>query len=425
MQGSPKGTTTVNVKNTTAYPYIENETSYDYHIANVFGGGNQAAFNGTSTSVQMSGGNVYDVFGGGLGSTAIVNGNTSVEILGGSVTNDIYGGGSLANVTGAVTLALNGGTVGRDVYGGGALAQTNAEYDANDNTKKNYITTVNLGNSTAGTIIGGNLYGGGLGRKAGGNNAAVAANVNGPVSVTVTKGLATNVFGCNNLYGAPQRTVTVNIEGTNAPTANIPLPIRNVYGGGNQADYTYTDATNPQNLQVNIKGGTIGNVFGGGLSADVAGGINVKVSGGIVVDDVYGGGALANTNTGNWSVVGSALEYVVVTGLTVGTTSVAGYYTRSGSEGSYVYTLVTSGNAAAGTTYYQKKVAGTWATGLNGENGTTYKTNVSLTGGLIGNAYGGGLGRLAKDAVGDSLKFVKEKKAISQPLLLWYMAMSR
>ena len=396
VQGSPKGTTTVNVKNTTAYPYIENETSYDYHIANVFGGGNQAAFNGTSTSVQMSGGNVYDVFGGGLGSTAIVNGNTSVEILGGSVTNDIYGGGSLANVTGAVTLALNGGTVGRDVYGGGALAQTNAEYDANDNTKKNYITTVNLGNSTAGTIIGGNLYGGGLGRKAGGNNAAVAANVNGPVSVTVTKGLATNVFGCNNLYGAPQRTVTVNIEGTNAPTANIPLPIRNVYGGGNQADYTYTDATNPQNLQVNIKGGTIGNVFGGGLSADVAGGINVKVSGGIVVDDVYGGGALANTNTGNWSVVGSALEYVVVTGLTVGTTSVAGYYTRSGSEGSYVYTLVTSGNAAAGTTYYQKKVAGTWATGLNGENGTTYKTNVSLTGGLIGNAYGGGLGQIAK-----------------------------
>ena len=396
VQGSPKGTTTVNVKNTTAYPYIENETSYDYHIANVFGGGNQAAFNGTSTSVQMSGGNVYDVFGGGLGSTAIVNGNTSVEILGGSVTNDIYGGGSLANVTGAVTLALNGGTVGRDVYGGGALAQTNAEYDANDNTKKNYITTVNLGNSTAGTTIGGNLYGGGLGRKAGGNNAAVAANVNGPVSVTVTKGLATNVFGCNNLYGAPQRTVTVNIEGTNAPTANIPLPIRNVYGGGNQADYTYTDATNPQNLQVNIKGGTIGNVFGGGLSADVAGGINVKVSGGIVVDDVYGGGALANTNTGNWSVVGSALEYVEVTGLTVGTTSVAGYYTRSGSEGSYVYTLVTSGNAAAGTTYYQKKVAGTWATGLNGENGTTYKTNVSLTGGLIGNAYGGGLGQIAK-----------------------------
>ena len=396
VQGSPKGMTTVNVKNTTAYPYIENETSYDYHIANVFGGGNQAAFNGTSTSVQMSGGNVYDVFGGGLGSTAIVNGNTSVEILGGSVTNDIYGGGSLANVTGAVTLALNGGTVGRDVYGGGALAQTNAEYDANDNTKKNYITTVNLGNSTAGTTIGGNLYGGGLGRKAGGNNAAVAANVNGPVSVTVTKGLATNVFGCNNLYGAPQRTVTVNIEGTNAPTANIPLPIRNVYGGGNQADYTYTDATNPQNLQVNIKGGTIGNVFGGGLSADVAGGINVKVSGGIVVDDVYGGGALANTNTGNWSVVGSALEYVEVTGLTVGTTSVAGYYTRSGSEGSYVYTLVTSGNAAAGTTYYQKKVAGTWATGLNGENGTTYKTNVSLTGGLIGNAYGGGLGQIAK-----------------------------
>ena len=364
-------------------------------------------------------------------------GATALNINGGTVWGDAFGGGRAGITKGAVTVNLTGGEVKGDVYGGGALAQTNTDYDATSHPS--YTTTVNLGNSTAttGTTIDGNLYGGGLGRIASGSDAAIAANVYGPVTVTVTKGLANNVFGCNNINGSPQSTVTVNIEGTNEPTANIPLPIHNVYGGGNQAAYTYTDEDHPQNLIVNITGGTIDNVFGGGLSADVNGGINVNVSGGTIKNDVYGGGSLANTNTANWSGDGS-FDYEVVddlvsqtykvkavdTGTSVaglfiltdgiyteasgnavsGTTyyeidqkgsSVGGYYARSGLEGSYVYTLVTTGAAVSGTTYCRKIVSGNWAN----ESGPVYNTNVSLTGGLIGNAYGGGLGRLYKDGV--------------------------
>ncbi|MBO6078563.1 MAG: hypothetical protein J6P66_07420 [Bacteroidaceae bacterium] len=364
-------------------------------VRDVYGAGSMGSVTGTS-SVTIAGSAVIGAEGSGGGyvfaaargdatePTMATVGSSALTVNGGTVWGDAYGGGQNGYVNGAVTVTLNGGTLKQDVYGGGALAQTNTSYAAGSAPANTYVTNVTL----AGAAINGNLYGGGLG------NSDIAANVNGPVTVTVTSGTAANVFGCNNINGAPQSTVVVNIQGTNNPTANIPLPIRNVYGGGNQAAYTYTDESHP--LQVNISDGTMGNVFGGGLSADVAGSIEVKVSGGTVDEDVYGGGALANTNTANWTSE-RATEYTEVTGLTVGVTSVGGYYTKSGS----VYTLVTTGTAASGTTYYRKKVSGTWATGMNDvTEGTKYKTNVILTGGLIGNAYGGGLGRLYKAASG-------------------------
>lgn len=61
-------------------------------------------------------------------------------------------------------------------------------------------------------------------------------------------------------------------------------------GGGDEADYAGSTL-------VNIKKGTVtGSVFGGGNLANVGGGVTVNVSGG-TVNEVYGGGALASTNT--------------------------------------------------------------------------------------------------------------------------------
>ena len=119
-------------------------------------------------------------------------------------------------------------------------------------------------------------------------------------------------------------------------------------------------------------------VFGGGLSADVAGGIDVAITGGTVTNDVYGGGALADTNTDNWN--GSAFinsdNYYEVPGLTT-SSFVQGLYAKVGN----VYTEVTDKNATAdGSTIYYRY-------------GTTYNTTLNLTGGIIGNAYGGGLGQ--------------------------------
>ena len=331
----------------------------DLHISNVYGASNLATYTpstpGAYPEVNIKHGTVSgSVFGGGKGATATVTSNPKVtigdantdhnvtvsenvygggdlaQVIGGTsvyvltrgtVTQDVYGGGNQATVTGSVSVTINGGTVSQDVYGGGALAETNTTavsgvYPA---------TTVAL---QSGSVR--NLYGGGLGQKTGVNEATsdVAADVHGNVTVTVTGGTAANVFGANNVNGAPQGTVTVNIN--NTATEGV----GDVYGGGNMAEY----AGSPT---VTMVGGKAANIYGGGLSANVGGSVIVIIQGGTVTSDVYGGGALAHTNTANWN-----------------TTD------------------------------------GTWASDALNTNGTTKKnTTVSLTGGTIkGNVYGGGLG---------------------------------
>lgn len=148
-----------------------------------------------------------------------------------------------------------------------------------------------------------------------------------------------------------------------------------------------------------------GSVFGGGERGITLGSVEVNMNGGTVTQDFYGGGALANTNKGNWD----DSQYVLVTGLTAGISSVTGLYTRSGAgtdASPYTYTEAT-GLAEENTDYYSK---GNWASGKYTYNSekkiyeTTYKTNVTLTGGTIkGNVYGGGLGQIGRageDAVG-------------------------
>ena len=468
--------------------------------------GNTSVIINTEGSVGVDGnhddGNVYGAARGelGLGNDYASVTNSSVTITKGTVKGSVYGGGRAGVVTGQVTVQLDGGKVQHDVYGGGALAQVNTAYHSTDHST--YTTNVNL----AGTTVNGNLYGGGLGQLASAGTAAVlyanvseynaakgtsltaeqfaalseaektktpavaaqdavAANVNGPVKVSVTNGSAKNVFGCNNLNGAPQTTVDVEIGAKTGSTLSGSATVSgSVYGGGNMAAYTGTPAVKIYGgtVNTNVYGGGLGatavtggtsvtmeggkvdnDVYGGGSQANVTGSVAVTIAGGTVTNDVYGGGALANTNTDNWNTAGSATTYVEVTDLATreyysvisitegqsvegyfifnGSTYVAatgtavkgetyyqrltnapiaGYYTKSGD----VYTLQTSGNAEDGTTYYKKVVVGSWAEGKNNnETGTVNKTNVILTGGSVGNVYGGGLGSstVAANVYGD------------------------
>ena len=159
----------------------------------------------------------------------------------------------------------------------------------------------------AGTIHG-SLYGGALGSKKGTNGATsdVAANVYGPVTVTVNGGKMVGdnsaVYGCNNINGAPQKAVSVIVNGTdshnNNGTANDfsddTYAINAVYGGGNQAAYTYGIPT----VTVNNCDNSIGYVYGGGNQATVPA-TSVTIHGGNVIGNVFGGGNnAAVTGTG-------------------------------------------------------------------------------------------------------------------------------
>ena len=209
-------------------------------------------------------GNVY-----GGGDEAAVSGGTTIMVQRKEISNDyttavsgnIFGGGNLANVSAGTIVNINGGTVSQDVYGGGALANTGG-------------SNVTL----AGGTVTQDIYGGGLGRAAATGVEPIAAQVTGAVQVTVTSGSVRDVYGCNNVNGSPTNTVTVDIEG---PVGN------NVYGGGNLATSGITPVVN-----IMTGANVTGSVFGGGNNASVAGG-DVNMQAGTILGGLYGG---CNTN---------------------------------------------------------------------------------------------------------------------------------
>ena len=239
---------------------------------------------------------------GGCNVNGIVLGNATVSYTGGTIgtTDDhanTYGGGlgPDTKVKGDVDVTVDGRSgvnVYGDVYGGSAKGKVNTENGTSQSgTSKTDVTL------TTGTVHG-NLYGGGHGPD--GNE---AADVYGPITVTVEGGTATTAFGCNNNSGTPKSTVTVNIEGGT---------VTNVCGGGNVADYIPT-TNNINSPAVNVKGGEVTNkVVGGGNAANIGSSTIscnpvVTISGGQVCTattdaGVYGGCNTSGTVNGNITV---------------------------------------------------------------------------------------------------------------------------
>ena len=270
-----------------------NGTSYSASITGgVFGGACQNR--GGTVNITMKDGQVNGGMYGGSNVTGTISGNVTMHIDGGQVglennTANIHGGGfgQPTVITGNVDLTLgqtnqteDGVTVYGDVYGGSALGSVNG---TSTNASKHTNVTLNKG------AIHGSLYGGALG------DASTAANVYGTVTVIVNGGSVTlpdqsaGVFGCNNVNGAPQSTVTVTVNNTDDEGVD------NVFGGGNHANYDPPTADYPT---VTINNGIVNNsVFGGGNEADILGNANVTMTGGTVINRVFGGGNLGSVGT--------------------------------------------------------------------------------------------------------------------------------
>ena len=302
-------------------------TTYYNVKAGVYGGACNRG--GENSFIYMDGGIVESGIYGGANINGIMTGNVTMKINGGQVGTDdasanIHGGGygNDTRVLGSVDLtvgasgATEGATIYGDVYGGSAEGKTNGSTSLTSGAETN--VTLNAG------TINGSLYGGGLGTE------SYAADVYGPVAVKVYGGSVKKtdengangsgaVYGANNINGAPQRSVTVDIYGNDPAPAAGGYALFSVYGGGNKAGYTYGNgyptvtihncdnsieyvygggnAAAVAATDVTIYGGNkIGNVFGGGngqvTAANVTGNTSVKIYGG-TIGDVYGG---SNTN---------------------------------------------------------------------------------------------------------------------------------
>ena len=362
-----EGNTTVEIKNPHSSAF------------KLFGGGANAGVTG-NTTVTLTQGLVRDGLFGGSDTTGTVTGNATIALNGGSVGTsernanyDVCGGGwgQPTRVGGDVSLTLDGAMVYSDIYGGSFYGDVN--------TDENNTTVVTL---TSGTVEG-NVYGGGLGDK----ETSVVAKVYGAVTVNANGATVTGtVFGCNNENGAPQSTVEVNVtSGT----------IKSVMGGGNLADYGGTP-------EVIISGGTITDqVVGGGNAADVAGS-NITISGGtIATSDAENRGVYGGCNERE-DVLGNAV--INITGGTIGNSTNAssvfgGGYGKDTRVGNNVEVTINGASATIWGDVYGGSALGN----VNGNSSDASKhTHVTLTAGTVkGNAYGGGLGRVAVAAVPD------------------------
>lgn len=237
-------------------------------------GGTIGGLDKTTGKLAASNSSIGDVFGGckgtlnsdlpfGLSRTTSVNISETTDSKP-HIRNNVYGGGEAGNVEKKVLVNISGGTIDGDVYGGGALASTNIKWGQLSNEEKeaadkaDYSTFVNL----HGGVIGGRVFGGGLGRKAATAVTPIAAIVGGDVTVELNPDASDNcvvkeqIFGCNNLNGTPRGNVTVNIyrtkgwgdndlteeKSTDAERKNNKYELDAVYGGGNEAAYVPDDS---------------------------------------------------------------------------------------------------------------------------------------------------------------------------------------
>lgn len=384
---------------------------------------------GTGGTASAEHGNVYGA-GKGTGITwwceKAISYATSVTITAGTVNGNVYGGGQVGRVeddakvmigtagaTGdskpTITGSVFGAGAGLETHGYSALVRGNAEVTVQGTAQ-----------------IGGSVYGGGetasVGKFEVVGGLPTKPKTGGTCIVNIKDNARIGESGTgHNVYGACKGVEPTYVASGENRSKSMQL-LTNAPSDNNLWSYYEGDETSPfiwryyateqdyldflktlaltSHPHVTIGGtyemtGTItpsgsptvyGSVYGGGQRGVTLGHVDVNMVGGTVEQDVYGGGALADTNLGNWDVNG----YVEATGLTAGA-PVTGLYTRTESEGKYTYTKITAEDAMAveGTTYYRQEA--TWA---HEEGSAYYTTTVDLTGGTIkGDAYGGGLGQ--------------------------------
>lgn len=241
------------------------------------------------------------------------------------ITGSVFGGGESGLVKGSVAVQMTGGLILKDIYGGGALADTQtSNWDASANSgagdwtagekSASTTTTVRL---TGGTILG-EAYGGGLGEA--GKPAYVYGDVLLDLNGTTTSGetgtaideasrgcVVHEVFGCNNANGTPMGQVLVHVYATQhagksqiANSGDVTdaktkgdYDIKAVYGGGNLAAYEPAGGKNTTySTNVIIDGcglTSIQQVYGGGNAASTPA-TNVTVNGTYEIEELFGGG---------------------------------------------------------------------------------------------------------------------------------------
>ena len=314
---------------------------YKYCTINGYPSGRQASWTTTTdaynTHIDIKGtdkgiarvtGNVY---GAGYGENAHTSGKTKVQLLGGTVDGDIYGGGEKGSMpvmtrttngfiaytaqTIASLCVIEGGQV-RNVFGGGYQGDIDGNSGVNIGTKTGTIFYAGVP-----TILR-SAYGGGQ-----------EAKVSGTATVNMYNGYVGYRYDATNGY---QPELKLNNEDDD----NLLKENGNLYGAG------FGEGAVVMQTKVNLHGGVVRNgVYGGGEIASVGskiknnddeytytyGQTNVYMYGGLVEGDVFGGGrGFSYDETGN-QMIG---EILYTDGYVFGKTNVEIYRGTIGTDAS-------------------------------------------------------------------------------------------
>ena len=329
LNGAPQNSVTVDIYGTDPQP------GEGYAIANVYGGGNQAAYNNATyptVTVHNCNNSIGNVYGGG--NAAAVT-NTNVTIYGGNRIGSVYAGGNgtgvittFQMVTGNAVAKIYGDTIGRVFAGNNSSGIVNGTktvtIDATINEATNAANCITCGDSpmkigavfqggnqaagspgTVNIVCTGNttaeyidtLFGGANNANIVNNNMSTAADV----ALTIDRGyIRSGIFGGNNAGGKVTGNITINLTRNSEGTCAFNYPT--VFGGGfgegtstggnitiNIGEKTATN-TSPT-IVATIEGGA---VYGGSALGSVNDASNetttVNIYNGTISGNIYGGG---------------------------------------------------------------------------------------------------------------------------------------
>lgn len=290
-EGVTHGNITINISGGTIgnnYEYVPNPSAADKSKMPL------TSFDYRNRLTYTKGGNV---FAGGMGRLYGLDGstllphwagmakakNTVLNITGGIIKSNVYGGAEMGTLSGNATIHVTGGTIGTTIGTGDAAYRYGSVFGGGKGSTENLPGIKQAGQ------VGGN----------------VLVELNHGVADDAKGGIVNQIFGCNDMNGSPKGTVTVHVyatQGEGEATLEDKVAgrydVEAVYGGGNLAPYEPTAATGTEEekaqayAHVIIDGchlTSIRQVYGGGNAASTPASL-VDIYGTFEVEEAFGGG---------------------------------------------------------------------------------------------------------------------------------------
>ena len=389
--------------------------------SNAAGNSIPSAYN-TEININITGGKVKgNIYGGGYGYTEYLTeattatdggalyGNSNINISGTpTIIGNIYGAGrgynlnskpEIAKMTGTSTININGTpSIQGEIFGAGQGIQGMKEMaklqgDSNMNISANLNTSAYAGGNISKTTGNTNVKindGNHTSAIYGGGNKGI---VEGTANVEINGGINNQVFG-----GGNQATVTNTIVNINGGTNNqvfsggnlaeVTNPIININSGNTTNAFGGGNQTNAKETHIYLKGGQATNIYGGSNQNGTVTNSYVETTTGIA-ENVYGGNNLGGTTkTSNVLIKGGNLTNIYGGGNQVETPTTN---VNLENTSNVVTNVFGGGNQAGATTTNIIGNGGNYTNVFGGsnQNGIVKTSNVTINNGKYNNVYGG------------------------------------